>query len=43
MACCRERLWVSERPFLVGEATAVTAGKPTPSVEEDKTSLVSDQ
>jgi hypothetical protein len=30
LACLKAKLWVSERPFLVGSATEVTPGKPEP-------------
>lgn len=38
LACYKDRLWVSENPFLVGESSAVTPGKPMPTevtVEEE--------
>eukprot|EP00092_Neocalanus_flemingeri_P010154 GFUD01010944.1.p1 GENE.GFUD01010944.1~~GFUD01010944.1.p1 ORF type:complete len:1552 (+),score=561.52 GFUD01010944.1:76-4731(+) len=39
----REMLWISEKPFLVGEATAVTDGKPMPSMELEVENTVMEQ
>jgi len=48
VACLREKQWVSEAPFLVGDSTAVTPGKPMPvevtdaTVVEDNTVMEQD-
>ena len=41
--CHREMVWVSEKPFLVGEVTAVPAGKPMPSLETEMENMVMDK
>ena len=33
LACLRDANWVSERPFLVGDASKTTAGKPNPKAQ----------
>jgi len=38
-SCHRDILWVSEQPFLVGDSTTVTAGKPMPSVDTKEAEL----
>merc|ERR1719402_833 len=38
-SCHRDLVWVSEQPFLVGESTTVTTGKPMPSVENKDVEL----
>lgn len=42
-SCHREMTWLSERTFLVGEATAFTDGKPEPSIETKIENTVMDQ
>ena len=49
LACYRDRLWVSEKPFLVGESSAVTPGKPMPTevtveeVREEEVTMTKDE
>ena len=42
LACQRDNTWVSEQPFLVGDSTTFTEGRPLPRDPQDET-MMTDQ
>merc|ERR1719239_251194 len=42
-ACFRDKTWVSEKKFLVGNAKTVTSGKPEPSEPEEEETIMEEE
>ena len=40
LACLKDRTWVNEAPFLIGDSKTVTEGKPMPKEEEEENTLM---